>query len=120
MVASGTSSCGPSLFTLFTSDEGGSERNYRPELVAIQPQEISFARIHPVFCSSIVENDQRSIVNGFDQAIRPSRDDGEGSLWKIVAAGTGPPSKSGEPEQAIVRGINRQDGSRLFLGPRHS
>lgn len=42
----------------------GSERDYRPELapVAFHSSRIEFARIHPVFCTSLVENDRHSIL----------------------------------------------------------
>jgi hypothetical protein len=50
---------------------------------------ISFPSIHPVFRSSFIENHRHSIVNAYDQPIRPGSDDGEGSLpWPVAAATT--------------------------------
>ena len=67
-----TSSSGPSLFTLFTSDEAGprtrlsSGADTRSDFTR---KKLSFPRIHTAFWSSFVENHRHSIVNGFDQSI---------------------------------------------------
>ena len=71
MLRSGTSISRPLLFTLLRSDESRLRRKSYPgpARAAIQSRRISFARIHPIFCSSFIENDRHPIVNGLDLPI---------------------------------------------------
>jgi hypothetical protein len=41
-----------------------------PASGAIQSQRVSFARVHPILCSSCVENNRHSIANRFNESIR--------------------------------------------------
>jgi hypothetical protein len=88
---------------LMKRDSGRGYRRSRHQS-RFHSQRISFARIHPVFCTSFVENNRHPIVNGFDEPVRSGRDDGEGSL-PVARFRLPGLVKTSQPEQSTVCGM---------------